>query len=43
MTLHVNGKPVNLEAGASVVRLIEPLELGKKRIAVEVNRALLVR
>ena len=35
--LSVNGQPRHIEPGASVVRLLETLELAGKRVAVEKN------
>lgn len=43
MTLQVNGKPLELPAGISVAALVEHLALGAKRVAVEVNRELVVK
>ncbi len=43
MNIEVNGKQMTLEEGASIVRLIEVMELGAKRIAVELNKELAVK
>ncbi len=43
MTLQVNGKPLELPSGSSVAVLVEHLALGAKRVAVEVNRELVVK
>ena len=43
MNVTVNGKPMTLEENTSVIRLIEVMELGQKRVAVEVNKELAVK
>ena len=43
MTVHVNGASKKLPDGATVTRLIESLSLGATRVAVEVNKELVVR
>lgn len=43
MQVHVNGKPVALEDRATVMQLIEVMELGSRRVAVEVNKELVVK
>lgn len=43
MTVHVNGQPKELEASATVAALVEVLGLGQKRVAVEVNKELVVK
>lgn len=43
MTVHVNGKPMALEANATVAALVETLGLTQKRVAVEVNKELVVK
>ena len=39
----VNDEPRELDAGATVADLVAVLELGPRRIAVEVNRAIVAR
>lgn len=43
MNVYVNGKVTEIEDGATVDRLVEKLELGQKRVAVEVNKELAVK
>lgn len=43
MTVHVNGASKQLPDGATVARLVETLALGGVRLAVEVNKELVVR
>ena len=43
MRIYINGEPRDLPDGASMAQLIELLELGGKRIAVEVNEELVPR
>lgn len=43
MQIILNGEPRRLENGASIEALINQLELGGKRIAVEVNEELVPR
>jgi thiamine biosynthesis protein ThiS len=43
VTIQVNGKPVTLPDGATVAQLIESLDLGRQRVAVEVNLQLVLR
>jgi len=43
MTVHVNGEAKQLADGATVAQLIDVLALGEVRIAVEVNKDLVVR
>ena len=43
MMVHVNGEPKQLADGATVASLIESLALGGTRVAVEVNKELVVR
>lgn len=43
MTVQVNGQPTTLPDGATVALLLLELKLGEKRVAVEVNRQLVVR
>jgi len=43
MTLNVNGKPMALQERASVRTLVDTLGLGEKRVAVEVNKELVVK
>jgi sulfur carrier protein len=42
-TLEVNGEPREVEAGCSVARLLEVLGLGRRRVAVAVNRDVVPR
>jgi len=43
MTVQVNGKPVTLGEGATVAALITVLQLTQKKVAVEVNKELVVK
>lgn len=43
MTVQVNGEARQLVDGATVAQLIDALALGEVRIAVEVNKELVVR
>ena len=43
MTVTVNDEPRELAAGATVADLVATLGLGPRRIAVEVNRAIVTR
>ena len=43
MTAHVNGKPMELPAESTIAGLIERLGLGPSRVAVEVNKELVVK
>ncbi|MCW8130180.1 MAG: sulfur carrier protein ThiS [Planctomycetota bacterium] len=43
MTVQVNGKPVTLADGATVTALVAVLELAQKKVAVEVNKELVVK
>jgi len=43
MTVQVNGEAKELSDGATVAKLVETLELGEVRIAVEVNKELVTR
>lgn len=43
MTLSVNGKELQMPEGADVAALVEHLSLGAKRVAVEVNKELVVK
>ncbi|MCZ7647830.1 MAG: sulfur carrier protein ThiS [Planctomycetota bacterium] len=43
MTLHVNGKPLDLPEGSNVAQLLEKLGTGAKRVAVEVNKELVIK
>lgn len=43
MQVTVNDEPRELEAGATVADLVTALGLGPRRIAVEVNRAIVAR
>ena len=43
MWIYINGEPRELPDGTSMAQLIELLELGGKRIAVEVNEELVPR
>jgi sulfur carrier protein len=43
MKVHVNGESKDLPDGATVARLIQSLALGGARVAVEVNKELVVR
>ena len=43
MTVHVNGQPKELDASATVAALVDVLGLTQKRIAVEVNKELVVK
>lgn len=43
MTVQVNGKPVTLGEDATVATLITVLQLTQKKVAVEVNKELVVR
>jgi sulfur carrier protein len=43
MTAHVNGKPMELPGELTIAGLVERLGLGKSRVAVEVNKGLVVR
>jgi sulfur carrier protein len=43
MTVHVNGQAKELETSATVAALVEALGLGQKRVAVEVNKELVVK
>ena len=43
MTLQVNGKALTLEGEISVAALLVKLGLGQKRVAVEVNKELVVK
>jgi thiamine biosynthesis protein ThiS len=43
MTVTVNDEPRELAAGATVADLVAALGLGPRRIAVEVNRAIVAR
>lgn len=43
MTITVNGKPKPLQAGTSVTRLLDDLDLDSSRVAVELNRDIVPR
>lgn len=43
MKIELNGKPHELAAECTLAQLIDQLQLGGKRIAVEVNRELVPR
>jgi sulfur carrier protein len=43
MNILVNGKPKTVPADTTAARLIEMLELGDKRVAVEVNQEIVPR
>lgn len=43
MKVHVNGELKELPDGATVARLVETLALGGTRVAVEVNKDLVVK
>jgi len=43
MTVTVNGKPQALPDSATVAQLVEALGFGEKRVAVEVNLALVTK
>lgn len=43
MTLLVNGKPMAAADGTTVAGLLALLAMGEKRVAVEVNRELVIR
>jgi len=43
MKVQVNGEPRELPDGATVAGLVEALALGATRVAVEVNRELIVK
>ncbi len=43
MKVHVNGELKELPDGATVARLVEVLALGGTRVAVEVNKELIVK
>ena len=43
MNVIVNGKPTELSHAATVAALVEHLQLGAKRVAVEVNKDLVVK
>ncbi|HEY9282954.1 MAG TPA: sulfur carrier protein ThiS [Pyrinomonadaceae bacterium] len=43
MRVTVNGEPREVEAGATVARLVELLALAPERLAVELNREVLRR
>ncbi|MEE8166179.1 MAG: sulfur carrier protein ThiS [Myxococcota bacterium] len=43
MNLEVNGEPRSLAGAHSVAELLEALQLGGKRVAVAVNRSVVVR
>jgi sulfur carrier protein len=43
MTVTLNGEERSCREGSTIADLVEELELGKRRIAVEVNRDILPR
>jgi len=43
LNLEVNGEPHSLAGARSVAELLETLELGGKRVAVAVNRSVVIR
>ena len=43
MTLLVNGKPMAAADGTTVAGLLAALSMGEKKVAVEVNRELVIR
>lgn len=43
MLLHVNGQPTDLPPGFTARQLLERMELGGKRVAVEVNGEIVPR
>jgi thiamine biosynthesis protein ThiS len=43
MKITVNGEPLELSEGVTVPELLQQLEMGQKRIALEINREILPR
>lgn len=43
MVIQLNGEPYTLSGGATAATLVEALQLGEKRIAMEVNLEILPR
>ena len=43
MQLTVNGQPRSLDAGSTITDLLHAMGLADKRVAVEVNRAIVTR
>ncbi|MBA2408903.1 MAG: sulfur carrier protein ThiS [Gammaproteobacteria bacterium] len=43
MNILLNGEPKSLPAGTTVARLVEMLQLGEKRLALEINEEIVPR
>ncbi|MES2818871.1 MAG: sulfur carrier protein ThiS [Pseudomonadota bacterium] len=43
MQIQLNGEPFELPAGQTLAQLLEQLELGGRRVAVELNREIVPR
>ncbi|HTL53518.1 MAG TPA: sulfur carrier protein ThiS [Planctomycetota bacterium] len=43
LQVQVNGRPERLQAGTTIAQLLESMQLGKQRCAVEVNQQLVRR